>query len=592
MLLFGTRPVTPDYVLLADRESPRDHLPVVAQALSRRFAEEGVAAAAYDYFGDPRRLRRAFPAQEEAEISIDRLAGRHAGARLLLLAEPAHCLDSTGRPQAWLDELPEEAPVLLDPRGERCWDWREEQIEGAGVRVFPASPSGIGAYADTVQARADGPRQRCPADSRGLDLPTMLDRHRTALLQEAAPDEWEIRDLLDDLELWLGREAMTVLRAAAVFPLVEPALTLLLASRLRDEEGKSLLTEDRLLALARLPWMRVGRIPRWLRGPLARSLEPGQLEIVAGTIHAFLTPVPDGPKGRLKLDFSQADDPAAREQLLDWLRRNPASPYSDALLIDAVAGRPPNELALDPEAGFAAVARRTLKAIDIRRDGLALLVSLLLIGGEVLFRPAAAPNAAPAEHGSDPPSAVQANTESNAVATDEPAEVQTGGAASAPKPAKGDDELTGADVTKVDPTGSEDGDPLGNAIAAAACDEPRAQKGIPKCSFGRGRVLATVPIADPARLSGLMFALDRAAKSLQPSEAERLDVAVLWQPAESGEIDARARMVEAFVGKRLSVHLKSTDYYRVYREEIERNPKAPVLAVRIVRLRLTDAAAD
>lgn len=555
VLIHGTRPVTPDYVLLADRESPRDHLPVVAQILSKRFSEEGVAAAAYEYFGDPRRVRRIFPVPEDSELSIERVASRHGGARLLLLAEPADCLDPSGRAAPWLADLPEERPVLLDPRRESCWDWREEEIAAAGVRVFPASPAGIGDYADAIQARADGARGlRRHSPGGRVDLPALLDRHRDSLISETAPEEGEIRDLLDDLEQWLGAEAMVVLRAAALFPLVEPSLTTLLASRLVDGEGRALLTEERLLALARLPWLRIGRIPAWLRGPLVRGLSADQLAVARSTIHAFLNPVQDGPKGRLKLDFAQSDDPAARERLLDWLRRNPLSPYGDGLLVDAVAGRPPDQLGLELEPEPLHRVREALRKIDPPRDGVALMLSGVAAVALAVLMPAREAAVGPQE----PPPIVRTKPEVVQADTDE-AEATPG--AEAPEPGIDDRPADGkvADPARVEAPPDEYGldgvTVTRNAVANAMVDsatanamemlcegsgrsdpicqdiliDPSTQPDVPEPSAEGVEVLHEQDISGPDQLEGVMMALDQAVGSFasgRRAAGERLEILI------------------------------------------------------------------
>lgn len=547
VLVHGTRPVTPDYVLLADRESPRDHLPLVAQILSKRFSEEGVAAAAYEYFGDPRRVRRTFPAQEEAELSIERVAGRHGGARLLLLAEPAHCLDSSGRAAPWLADLPEERPVLLDPRGESCWDWREEEIAGAGVRVFPASPAGIGDYADAIQARSDEARgRRRHAPGGRVDLPALLDRHRDALISETAPEEGEIRDLLDDLEQWLGAEAMIVLRAAALFPLIEPSLTVLLASRLVDGDDRALLTEDRLLALARLPWLRIGRMPAWLRGPLVRGLSTGQLAVARGTIHAFLNPVQDGPKGRLKLDFAQADDPAARERLLDWLRRNPSSLYGDDLLLDAVAGRPPDQLGLELDPEPLRRLRTALSKVDPARDGVALMLSGVAAVALAVFMPArevAPPRETSREVREEPvPDIVQADTETTQAkpaAEAQGAEIDgpsAEGKVNVPAPAEAppiEENFTSTANT----TGTDDSTDPQCYGTWPICESEQtnsvAQSGPPEESGADVRVLHELDISGVDQLEGVMMALDQAVGSFasnRRAEGERLEILIYLKP--------------------------------------------------------------
>lgn len=387
VLVFASRPVTPDYVILADRASPRDHLPFLARALTSRLNAEGVGAAVYEYFGDPRLVRSTLPGEEGVELTLDGLAARHEGARVMLLAEASQCLTADGDPAPWLDELPEER-VLLDPRLEPGWDWREERLRESGLPVFPASSDGIARYADAVRARdVGGALQVARADWK-LDLPTVLHPHRAALVRDTALPEAEVADLLEDLEVWLGPDAMTVFRATAVFPLVERTLTLLLAGRFADSRNAPMLGEERLLAIARLPWMRLGYMPRWLRVPLVRGLAAPDLDLAVRTVHAFLNPVRSGPAKRLKLDFSQADDPAVRRRLLDWLRSNPSSLYSDSLLFDALSGRPPQEIGAEPDPDSDPALIRYLRRIDARRDSIALLATLVLTLSVAFLQPA------------------------------------------------------------------------------------------------------------------------------------------------------------------------------------------------------------
>ena len=338
--------------------------------------------------GDPRQTRQTFPVSDDAEL--DRAGGQPARLRAAAdPAEPDHCLDASGRAAGWLGTLPEERPILLNPRREGNWDWREARLRGGGRAHLPrfarrdrrlcrnAARPPPTSFTSRAAAAAPRPRTcRC-----------LLERHRAALLDETAPDPAETADFLADLELWLGAEAMTVLRAAAVFPLVEPALTVLLASRLEDQAGKALLTEERLLALARLPWLRAGRMPSWLRGALARGLTPDRLAVTLGTIQAFLNPVADGPRGRLKLDFSQADDPAARRRLLEWLRGNPDSAYNDPLLLDALDDRAPEELGQERDPAPTHLIGKAIQAIDAKRDGVTLVVTLVLACGLLAVLP-------------------------------------------------------------------------------------------------------------------------------------------------------------------------------------------------------------
>jgi hypothetical protein len=59
--------------------------------------------------------------------------------------------------------------------------------------------------------------------------------------------------------------AFELLCALALFPQVRLDVTLHLGLALRRNDGTPLLDEAGLGALARLPWLRLGRIPDWLR---------------------------------------------------------------------------------------------------------------------------------------------------------------------------------------------------------------------------------------------------------------------------------------------------------------------------------------
>lgn len=677
VIVFATRPVAPDYVILADRASPRDHLPLLGHALSSRLASEGVGGVVYEFFGDPRLVRSTRPGEEGTELGIDGFAARHEGARLLLLAEASRCLTADGEVAPWLDDLPEER-ALLDPKLEAGWDRAEEQLRQSGLPVFSASTEGVGRYADAVRARDAQDSSRPVRSDWKFDLPSVLHRHRAALIGDSAMPETDIRDLIEDLEAWLGPEGMTVLRAVAVFPLVEPTLTLLLSTRYADEHGMPLLTEERFLALARLPWMRLGYMPRWLRLPLVRGLAQPHLEIAVRTMHAFLNPVRSGPKGRLKLDFSQADDPEARRRLLDWLRANPSSLYSDVLLFDALSGRLPEELGTEFDPAGEPAFWRYLRRLDAWRDSVALLATLVLTMTVAFLQPArerveinlpkSVPRAGPPTDSVSGPVQDPSRSESTLsheapVGTTQAAVPEADPGAGPVRPDLSKAALEAEERLRREqalPGASGAGqpiDPVGQT-ASISGSQPVYVRTVPKLSSsavatlrpgeaftvvgqvadwwrirlkdglegyvskgllnvagpgprreddegcyeaptqgsfmicpGRDQtsVIATVPIADPANLDGLIKALDRAAESLAPGRGEKLDVAVLWQPHECCEADANARMIESFVGKRLSVYL-STEYYKVYREEMANNVDRPELAVRIVRLRRTDPA--
>src|SRR4029077_12377729 len=95
----------------------------------------------------------------------------------------------------------------------------------------------------------------------------------------------EMADLVTDLRGWLARSVpdnslrpgrgFLILCGIAAFPTIAPGLTLYIARLLSAVPGKEQAPIDGgiLAPLARLPWLRDGRMPDWLRIALLNSLD-------------------------------------------------------------------------------------------------------------------------------------------------------------------------------------------------------------------------------------------------------------------------------------------------------------------------------
>ncbi len=342
MLQFGMRPMTPDYVLLADRHSPRDLLPLIGDVLRQRMAEERISAAHYEYYIDARRLSRLWPVRDHQSTSLADLSAKHAKSRLMLLAERHDCLDQDGDAKSWLRDLALfESPVLLNagPISDRAASMK---ITGdLDLLVVPATPEGLLAYSGRVCGRNEH-LPRVPAES-DADFIGRLSREKHLVLDEEAPDTLEIDAMLIDLARALGSDAMRLLRMVAVLPVVEPAFTLLLTTRIAAPEGNAL--EKLLLSVARLPWMRTGYMPLWLRRALVRGLAPEDLNAAAEASCVYLAgsdllqrPVHD-PSPPLRL----------RRRIAASIAMRRGSEFRDDILIGALRGASSDELARAPE---------------------------------------------------------------------------------------------------------------------------------------------------------------------------------------------------------------------------------------------------
>lgn len=346
---FRGRWLMPEYLLLAEREAPRDHLSAAGAALSERIRQENVAIGHYEFLGRPDRLRAA--GGGGAGTPLASVLARHADARSMLLAESFDLRQGALTP-AWAERVTDAGPAVhLNPRLSGGRSESEALLAEDGIDSFPLDRRGIAAMA---QRLAD-PRPLhglLAAGPARFDLPRNLDGERKLLLAEEAPRAMVVAGVLEDLAAWLDADSYRWFAALSLFPYLEPALTLYVGSHLEDAQGAPVLTDGRYLALARLPWMRAGTMPHWLRLALAHSLDAETLASAAAAIQAFLLPAIEQGEAR-EITIAHGRDPAMRRMLLAWLTHSPESEFHDPILIDMFKGRPPGELGVRSEQALA-----------------------------------------------------------------------------------------------------------------------------------------------------------------------------------------------------------------------------------------------
>ncbi len=383
-LRYGTRPRTPEYVLLVDRETSRDHLSAAAALLVHQLTEERIIIARYDYYGDPRRLVSVDGSnQDGGQLKLLDVAALHAQHTILIFAEASTFFDAAGRPHRWVATVREWGrPILLTPRPPELWDEAEREIEHQGIPVIPALSQGLEVLAEKLKLGPDLPVTSWKPDDRQnripssrFDLAMGLERHRGMLTDETPPSQLAIDELLMDLRAGLGRESFLLLQALAVFPRLEPALTVHLGTNL-FLGGKPLLNEKRLLAIGRLPWLRVGSMPEWLRGALVRGLDKQRLEQVIDLLQSFLQPIEDPRSGALSLEIGRRRGQGFRDLLLQWIKRNQTDDLDDRILVDALSGRDPLQLGVPIPPSLA----RKLKTLFYGTDSVVVAFAIFAAG--------------------------------------------------------------------------------------------------------------------------------------------------------------------------------------------------------------------
>ena len=254
-MVYRSRSLPPDYLLLIDRYATDDHRAKLFDALYQLMQEAEVPVSRYFYQGDPRLCRNeAYP----NGISLAELLHRHRGARLLLVGEGMGLLSpASGRLAPWvrlLEQQPHKA--LFSPRPRAAWGAPERELASL-LPVLPASPQGLQVALDAFLAE---------------ERPTP--QEMLSQVKESMHKPVQFRgDLMADLRAHYSTPQLDWIAACAIWPTLSWDLTLMLGERLSEAHGQALLSFEQLRALNRLPWFAQGRMPE--RAPRNPARLPG-----------------------------------------------------------------------------------------------------------------------------------------------------------------------------------------------------------------------------------------------------------------------------------------------------------------------------
>jgi hypothetical protein len=150
-------------------------------------------------------------------------------------------------------------------------------------------------------------------------------------VDNVAPSEEAIQDLISRLRSGLSPLAFKWLTALAVYPSIAWFLTLFLGSRLVDTRDEDAGLRSALLELARLPWLQFCHMPQWLRERLIEQMTPEQAGRVRTALEELLLTAGTGAPKNVALEMGTEVDQAAPAPGHD-LRRS--GRQSDPILID------------------------------------------------------------------------------------------------------------------------------------------------------------------------------------------------------------------------------------------------------------------
>jgi hypothetical protein len=290
----------PGYLVLVEQASESDHQSELADEVMRLMLGGGVAVDRYTFDGDPRFCRHA-PLTERplyaGPQNLEALYARHPDARLIVFSDGNGMIDpATGQPAACVRSLLEwPEPLLVTPQPARLWAQREWVLAQTGLALLPLDAAGLRTLGQMLHQPTAW--QGVDPAARGRKRPAYL-RDVDVLLDRRTPGAEVLGDVLGALERDLGPEATAWLAACAVYPDIRWGITLALgdciARQASSTEARPLRDDgyaQQLAQLARLPWMRMGYMPDWLRTALLARLPPTTEAAIRSALNDFLASV-------------------------------------------------------------------------------------------------------------------------------------------------------------------------------------------------------------------------------------------------------------------------------------------------------------
>ncbi|MEO8751892.1 MAG: TIR domain-containing protein [Casimicrobiaceae bacterium] len=367
--VYTARRATPEYLALVHRRSGDDHWSAYVIEWLDKLSATGVTIDVFTFHDDPRTCYSNDDKRRGQRLS--HLAAQHHRATVLLFADAGLLFNPAEDVlDAWvatLHALP--ARVLFTAEAPYRWAHRERTLAAEGFVVLPANAEGFRLFAEMA---GDWRIDRMFPAPYARAFPRMLAEEPLRWLDRNAPPNEDIEKLIRELRGYLGPDGFAWLCACAVYPQISWSLTLYLAGTTdtaRRDEAMSAASASTLPALARLPWLRHGLMPDWLRrtliARLSEQLDADVRRRVESLLEQLALAVPaasaKGAKAPTTRTHASALSISRWIGPVDLLRAAPAgSPLADRVFLGFMSGTN-----VDPLSVGVAASVRKLFARDV-----------------------------------------------------------------------------------------------------------------------------------------------------------------------------------------------------------------------------------
>ncbi len=299
--VYKTYQVLREYLFLVNRTSYRDHQAKFIEGIIAGLKQEGVFITIYFFDDDP---RICFADDDKSHpLRFRDIISKYSEHSLVIISDTEKFFSSiSGELEPWVNQLTNwENRAVLTPTPVENWGYQELELAQEFI-ILPATLKGLEALSQRLR---QGWATYFVGEETPIPLPDGLRTRPYFWIERNPPPTEQINAMLDSLEKYLGKDGFYWLSACAVFPELHWNITIYLGNVLKIESGASLIEVCSLTDLARLPWLRYGYMPDWLRVYLITTLTPEQQQIIRTALQDLLITAVQGSVSKFQLEVAR-----------------------------------------------------------------------------------------------------------------------------------------------------------------------------------------------------------------------------------------------------------------------------------------------
>lgn len=385
-IVFEAYTKPPDYLALVDFSTFRDHQGSLFEAQLEAMRKDGMLITGLRFRQNP---RVCWSQADRKNYSLVELQKRFPGSRLLIYSDGSGFVNpQTGELQPWTRMLTFWSErAILTPEPPTSWGDKGRTLRNR-FRLLPATVEGLESlpsfYTDSERSYP------VPINPIGEE-------------RYWSEDDWQRPD---NLKRYLGTIPYQWLAGCAVYPELHWSLSVYIGSL--ECFPASLLSEENILRMFRIPWFRFGLIPEGLRFRLIEDLDPGKGLIVRKALVEVLRRDPPSERSvaRENQDMNLAvldlwlnrSNPAEKRKLVqkvrDLARRQP---LQNSVLLRSLESQHRNRLDFILPAALKRIFYRNgIAALGLRPSLRILMEFLVLLAAFIALTPEPPEKPAPA----------------------------------------------------------------------------------------------------------------------------------------------------------------------------------------------------